>query len=155
MEIIEIPINQLSEASWNANRADDVTMARLRTSIIRYSMVQNLVVRPIGNRFEVLSGNQRFRLLGELGISTVPCVVVDVDDGHAWESLLPSIPLFIFKLTDDIPNIIGVIECFPELDRLRFFHLSIPLLKLFSNTINLTSYWQNSGTDLAEFCTHD
>src|SRR5208283_5564975 len=99
MEIIEIPINQLSEASWNANRADDVTMARLRTSIIRYSMVQNLVVRPIGNRFEVLSGNQRFRLLGELGISTVPCVVVNVDDGPARESSLPSIPVFIFKLT--------------------------------------------------------
>jgi ParB family chromosome partitioning protein len=83
MKIVDLPIDSLIEASWNANRMDDATVARLRTSISRYGLIQNLVIRPIGDRFEVLSGNQRLRLLSELGISTVPCVVVNVDDGHA------------------------------------------------------------------------
>ena len=38
---------------------------------------------PLGDQFEVLSGNQRLRLLRELGINVVPCVVVNVDDAHA------------------------------------------------------------------------
>ena len=33
--------------------------------------------------FETLSGNQRMRVLRELGVSTVHCVVVDLDDANA------------------------------------------------------------------------
>jgi len=83
MEIIELPIEVLKEAPWNVNQVDDSMMQRLRTSIGKYGLVQNLVVRKIAGDYEVLSGNHRLRLLRELLIKTVPCVVVDVDDAHA------------------------------------------------------------------------
>jgi ParB family chromosome partitioning protein len=84
MKIIDLPIKVLMEAPWNANVMDETTMARLRTSIKRYGMLGNLVVRPVAdNAYEVLSGNHRLKVLLELGAETVPCVVVNLGDAHA------------------------------------------------------------------------
>ncbi len=84
MDLKNLDLEQLQEACWNANRMDDVALGRLRASVTRYGMVQNLVVRPLGEgRYEVLSANQRLRVLGELGYAEAPCLVVEVDDAHA------------------------------------------------------------------------
>ena len=59
-------------------------MERLKESIRRYGVVENLVVRPFGNStYEVLSGNHRLHVLGNMGHTAAPCVVVDLDDAHA------------------------------------------------------------------------
>lgn len=58
-------------------------MARLRESLRRFGLVENLVVRPVGSEYEVLSGNHRLMVLREMGITTVPCVIVEVDDCKA------------------------------------------------------------------------
>jgi ParB family chromosome partitioning protein len=83
MEVIELPLEALKEATWNVNQVDESMMQRLRSSITKYGLVQNLVVRPIANGHEVLSGNQRLKLLRELDIKKVPCVIVNADDAHA------------------------------------------------------------------------
>ena len=83
MEVVNLPIELLTETEWNANQSDENVMACLRTSIKRYGLVQNLVVRPLGDHYEVLSGNQRLKLLREFDIKTIPCVVVNVDDDQA------------------------------------------------------------------------
>jgi len=84
METIEIRLEKLREAVWNPNRMDDAQLERLKTSIERYGLVQNLVVRPSRDgTYEVLSGNQRLRLLQESGAETIPCVVVELDDAQA------------------------------------------------------------------------
>ena len=83
MEIIEIPIEALKEAPWNVNQVNSAMMQRLRVSIGKHGLVQNLVVRKMADDYEVLSGNHRLRLSRELLRKTVPCVVVEVDDAHA------------------------------------------------------------------------
>ena len=82
MEIIELSIELLREASWNVNQADEATLQRLRSSIRQFGFVQNLVVRRLGDVYEVLSGNQRLKLLREFNVSKVPCVIVNLDDAH-------------------------------------------------------------------------
>ena len=83
MEVIELPIEVLKEATWNVNQIDEAMLQRLRMSIGKYGLVQNLVVRKVGNGYEVLSGNQRLKLLREFKLTKVPCVIVSLDDGHA------------------------------------------------------------------------
>jgi ParB family chromosome partitioning protein len=83
MEIVELPIEVLKEAAWNVNQPNEAMLQRLRSSIQQFGFVQNLVVRPIGSEYEVLSGNQRLKLLREFNVSKVPCVIVNLDDAHA------------------------------------------------------------------------
>ena len=83
MQVIELPLAVLKEAPWNANQIDAAMLRRLRSSIAKYGFVQNLVVRQIGEYYEVLSGNQRLKLLREFNVSKVSCVIVDLDDGNA------------------------------------------------------------------------
>jgi ParB family chromosome partitioning protein len=84
VKVTELPLEQLKEAPWNPNQMDQAMLSRLRESLTRYGLVQNLVARPLSNgSYEVLSGNQRLQVLRELQRSPVPCVVVDLDDAHA------------------------------------------------------------------------
>ena len=84
MKVVELALEKLQGAPWNSNEMDDAMLHHLRTSIKRYGLLDNLVVRPVANNcYEVLSGNHRLRVLKEMGISPVPCVIVDVGDADA------------------------------------------------------------------------
>ena len=48
MKIVEIPIEQLCEAPWNANQMDENMLNRLKGSVQRFELVQPLVVRATG-----------------------------------------------------------------------------------------------------------
>ncbi len=73
----------LREAAWNPNQLDEKMLGKLKQGITRYGLVENLVVRPQDGYFEVLSGNQRLKVLAELGIETVPCIVLELNDAEA------------------------------------------------------------------------
>lgn len=59
------------------------TMTRLRQSIERDGMVAPILVRPVGDRYEVVSGNHRFMAARELGHGKVPAVIKRMDDATA------------------------------------------------------------------------
>lgn len=81
-----LELSLLLPAEWNANRVPPATMAKIRRSIERFGLVENLVARPHPNapgKYEVVSGNHRLQLCGELGIDPAPVVVADLDDAEA------------------------------------------------------------------------
>ena len=84
MNIIEIPIDSISPASWNPNELPDEMQARLRCSMDRFGLVVPLVVRPIADgTYETIGGAHRLEIALGVGFDEVPCVVVDVDDADA------------------------------------------------------------------------
>jgi ParB family chromosome partitioning protein len=83
MKTVDINIKELKPACWNPNQMDDEMAARLKESISRYGLVEPLVVRQKYPGYEVLSGNQRLKVLEEKGINPIPCVVVDLNDTGA------------------------------------------------------------------------
>ena len=84
MRVTEIPIDRVQPASWNANEMTQAMRSRLRGSMGRYDMVVPLVVRSIGlGLFETIGGAQRLSVHREMGATTVPCVIVEVDDAEA------------------------------------------------------------------------
>jgi ParB family chromosome partitioning protein len=84
MKTIDLNLTDLRPAHWNPNQMDEIMMSHLRESISRYGLVEPLVVRPLDDSlYEVLSGNQRLRVLHDLDFKLVPCVVVELDDARA------------------------------------------------------------------------
>ncbi len=83
MDIQEVPVDLLRPAGWNPNEAHDATLRRLGASLRKFGIVVPLVVRAQCDAYEVLSGNQRLRVLREQGTATVPCVEVHADDTQA------------------------------------------------------------------------
>jgi ParB family chromosome partitioning protein len=83
MERTDLPLGILREAAWNPNQLDEKTLEKLKQSINRFGLVENLVVRSKDGYFEVLSGNQRLKVMVELKIQTVPCIVLELNDSEA------------------------------------------------------------------------
>ena len=84
MKLVDLPLDRLTEARWNANRMDSITLSHLAESIRRFGLVQNLVVRPLADgNYEVLSGNQRLQVLRVRGQDAARCAVVELDDAQA------------------------------------------------------------------------
>ena len=84
MKIVEIPLSRLRQAPWNPNSMEDAMMGRLKESLRRFEVMRNLVVRPLGDgAYEVISGNQLLRVLGEMELKTAPCLVANLDQTQA------------------------------------------------------------------------
>jgi ParB family chromosome partitioning protein len=57
---------------------------RLRRSVEKFGLVAPLVVRRIGKeRYETIGGAQRLRVLVEMGVKKVLCVIVEADNAEA------------------------------------------------------------------------
>ncbi len=83
LKIRELAADRLDPNPWNPNRVSEPMFAKLRAYVEREGLVEPLVVRPKGERFEILGGFHRWKIARELGWKSVPCVVVDLDDRRA------------------------------------------------------------------------
>ncbi len=84
MEIVDLPVDSISPAEWNPNEMDESMLAHLRTSISRFGLVVPLAVRSVGSdSFETVGGAHRLKVARELGMASVPCVVIEADDAGA------------------------------------------------------------------------
>ena len=104
MTVVDIPLELIVPAPWNANRMDESMRARLVASIGRFGLVQPLLVRRVGDGFETVAGAQRLAALRQRGEATAPCVVLD-ELGDA-EARLLSIALNRIGGSDDV-NALG------------------------------------------------
>jgi ParB family chromosome partitioning protein len=69
-------------------RFDEEALERLTVSIKEHGVVQPILVRRRGNRFELIAGERRWRAAQRAGISKIPVVVRDVADGDLLEIAL-------------------------------------------------------------------
>jgi len=102
--VVDIPLDRIAPAPWNANRMDEPMRARLLASISRFGLVQPLLVRRQGERYETVAGAQRLAALRQRGEATAPCVVLE-ELGDA-EARLLSVALNRIGGTDDV-NALG------------------------------------------------
>ena len=58
MKSFDIPVDQFTEALWNSNQMGQAMLAKLKKSLTKFGLVENLVVRSQANGlYEVLPGN--------------------------------------------------------------------------------------------------
>jgi ParB family chromosome partitioning protein len=67
---------------------DPTRLAELAASIRESGIVQPILVRPRGERYQIVAGERRFRAAQAAGLATVPVTVRDVADEHLLELAL-------------------------------------------------------------------
>lgn len=58
---------------------------KLADSINRYGIIQPLTVRKVGEEYELIAGERRLRAAKELGLTHVPCMLMDVNQEKSAE----------------------------------------------------------------------
>ena len=110
--VLEIRITQLqSFRNHPFYVKDDEAMQALCDSVREYGVLSPLLVRPIGENFEIVSGHRRRAAAMKLGMDKLPVLVRDMSDDEAIilmvdsniqrENLLPSEKAFAYKMKLD------------------------------------------------------
>lgn len=86
LTIIHIAVESLKAAEYNPRRMTEEQAADLRTSIERFGIVDPIIVNAHPDRANiVVGGHQRLAIAKTLGMKTVPCVAVNLDERQERE----------------------------------------------------------------------
>ncbi|HLP31499.1 MAG: ParB family protein [Holophagaceae bacterium] len=85
----ELPLGSLvPNRAQPRTHFDETALAELAESLKQHGMVQPIVVRKVGDQFEIIAGERRWRAARLAGIAMVPVVVKEVPDDRLLEIAL-------------------------------------------------------------------
>ncbi len=81
-----IDLSRIDPSKTNPRkRFDAAAMAELTVSVAAHGVIQPILVRPTGSRFELVAGERRFRAAQAAQLSAIPALVRDLTDLEALE----------------------------------------------------------------------
>jgi ParB family chromosome partitioning protein len=90
--VIELPLDKITpNKNQPRNKFSEDSLAELAESIKEFGVIQPIVVRKLDGmeKYEIITGERRYRATKSTGISTIPSIVVnDVDDTSSLEMAL-------------------------------------------------------------------
>ena len=85
----ELPVEKiLPNPRQPRHHIDEAGLQELEASIRAQGILQPLLVRPVGDTFELIAGERRYRAAKRAGLKTVPAVVRALDDRFILEVAL-------------------------------------------------------------------
>ena len=77
---LEIPIDAvIPNPHQPRRRMDDASIAELAASLKSTGLIQPIIVRRSGDRYELIAGERRWRAAKVANLTTVPAIIRDVD----------------------------------------------------------------------------
>lgn len=67
---------------------DDLKLNELAESIMKYGVIQPIIVRQIGDKFEIIAGERRYKASKIAGKSTIPAIIISLNDKESEEIAL-------------------------------------------------------------------
>jgi ParB family transcriptional regulator, chromosome partitioning protein len=85
----EAPLDAIERNPYQPRKEfDDAELNALSASIRSHGVLQPLVVRQIGDRYQLVAGERRLRAAKAAGLSSVPVRIVDFNDQQVLEAAL-------------------------------------------------------------------
>jgi ParB family chromosome partitioning protein len=85
----QVPVDAIEQNPYQPRKTfDDDELTALSASIKTHGVLQPLVVRQVGERFQLVAGERRLRAAREAGLDSVPVNVVDFNDQQVLEAAL-------------------------------------------------------------------
>ncbi|CAN5392689.1 ParB/RepB/Spo0J family partition protein [soil metagenome] len=89
VEQTEVGIDRIDQNPNQPRKTfDEDELASLSESIKQHGVLQPVVVRQIGDRFQLVAGERRLRAAQSLGVESIPVRVVDFNDQQVMEAAL-------------------------------------------------------------------
>jgi ParB family chromosome partitioning protein len=82
-----VPIEDI-DPNPNQPRQAMGDLSELVASLREKGILEPILVRPVGSRFQIIAGERRYRAAQEVGIAEIPCVVRDSSDAETMELAL-------------------------------------------------------------------
>jgi len=67
---------------------DEQALKELADSIREHGIIQPLVLRKLGDKYEIIAGERRYKAAQMAGLQTVPAVIANIDDNQSAEVAL-------------------------------------------------------------------
>ena len=64
---------------------DEDALNELAKSIRQHGIIQPLVLRKVGNKYEIIAGERRYKASYIAGLTKVPAVIIDLNDNESAE----------------------------------------------------------------------
>ncbi len=88
-KVVEIKVEDILPNRFQPRiKFDEVAINDLSASIKEHGVIQPLVVRKIGDKFEIIAGERRYKASVMAGLETVPAIVTDLNDKDSAEVAL-------------------------------------------------------------------
>lgn len=88
-EVRPIPVDRVQPSPYQPRRRFDAErIAELAASIRQQGLLQPILVRPLGDRYELIAGERRLRAVRHLGQAEIPALVRRYSDEQALEAAL-------------------------------------------------------------------
>src|SRR3990167_5635072 len=80
----KLPLNNIQQGQYQPRRdIDPETLEDLANSIRTQGVIQPIIVRPIGDKYEIIAGERRWRAAKLAGLTEIPAVVRSMPDEAA------------------------------------------------------------------------
>jgi len=85
----EVSLDAIDKSPFQPRKSFEAEeIAALSESIRSHGVLQPLLVRPVGNRYQLIAGERRLRAAELAGLNSVPVTIVDFNDQQSYEAAL-------------------------------------------------------------------
>lgn len=86
--IIEIELDKIVPNRFQPRKIFNEDVSELAESIREHGVLQPITLRPLGEKYEIIMGERRFRACEKLGLKRIPAMIVEMNDREAMEVAL-------------------------------------------------------------------
>ncbi len=88
-QVLNIPIEDIIPNRFQPRlNFDDSSLNELASSIKEHGIIQPLVVRKLGEKFEIIAGERRYKAAKLAGLTSVPAVVTEMSDEKSAQAAI-------------------------------------------------------------------
>ena len=86
--IVEIELEKIVPNRFQPRKTFSDDISELAESIRAHGVLQPITVRPLGEKYEIIMGERRYRACEKLGMLKIPCIVANMSDRESMEIAL-------------------------------------------------------------------
>ena len=84
--VLQIPIEDIIPNRFQPRLTfDNKSLEELALSIKQHGIIQPLVLRRVGDKYEIIAGERRYKAATMAGLASVPAILSDMDDNTSAE----------------------------------------------------------------------